>query len=107
MKTVNILGEDYKVYEEDNNPVFDSCDGYTDVTSKEIHIRKFDNAVYSDSLQNMGLMHQRIIRHEVIHSFLEESGLSTNAWGTNEEIVDWMAIQFPKILKTFIELEAI
>ena len=43
-----------------------------------------------------------LLRHEIVHAFLEESGLSTNsdsidAWARNEEIVDWIAIQGPKI----------
>jgi hypothetical protein len=46
------------------------------------------------------------IRHELIHAFLNESGLSYNsiapeAWARNEEMVDWFAIQMPKLLKAF------
>jgi hypothetical protein len=51
-------------------------------------------------------------RHEIIHAFLFESGLnmdsrSSSAWATNEEMVDWMAIQFPKMNKLFQELDVI
>jgi hypothetical protein len=47
------------------------------------------------------------IRHELIHAFLNESGLQWNsftpekAWAKNEEMVDWIAIQMPKLLKAF------
>lgn len=47
------------------------------------------------------------LRHELIHAFLSESGLSWNtfaeqkAWAKNEEMVDWFAIQIPKLLKAF------
>lgn len=46
------------------------------------------------------------MRHEVIHAFLFESGLAENsntsdAWAVNEEMVDWLAIQAPKIFSTF------
>jgi hypothetical protein len=50
------------------------------------------------------------LRHEIIHAFLNESGLGWNsfaterAWAKNEEMVDWIAMQFPKILKVFKEL---
>jgi hypothetical protein len=50
------------------------------------------------------------IRHEIVHAFLNESGLGWNAlpneraWAKNEEMVDWIAIQFPKIAKVFREL---
>jgi hypothetical protein len=45
-------------------------------------------------------------RHELIHAFLNESGLEwnshpTDAWAKNEEMVDWIAIQFPKLLEAF------
>lgn len=46
------------------------------------------------------------LRHELIHAFLNESGLEWNsngceAWAKNEEMVDWFAIQFPKLLNAF------
>lgn len=50
------------------------------------------------------------LRHEITHAFLNESGLSDNAnqyrhsWAINEEMVDWIAIQSPKIFKVFQEL---
>lgn len=53
------------------------------------------------------------IRHELIHAFLSESGLSWNsfaaekAWAKNEEMVDWFAIQFPKLMKAFKEADAL
>ena len=51
------------------------------------------------------------LRHEVIHAFLNESGLQDSAaridagWARNEEMVDWFAIQSPKIFKVFKELD--
>ncbi len=53
------------------------------------------------------------LRHEIIHAFLFESGLSSDtgccigAWAEHEEMVDWFAIQFPKILKVFEEVGCI
>lgn len=52
---------------------------------------------------------KKVLRHEVIHGFLYESGLWNNsgnveAWGRSEEITDWIAIQFPKMLKAFQEV---
>ena len=51
----------------------------------------------------------RVLRHEIIHAYLEESGLSANsnmipAWAQNEEMVDWLAIQSSKIFATFQEV---
>lgn len=49
-----------------------------------------------------------VIRHELIHCFLYESGLdvcsnSTTDWARNEEMVDWFALQSPKIFRLFEE----
>lgn len=53
------------------------------------------------------------IRHEIIHAFIYESGLDqcsfgyTGPWAKNEEMVDWLAIQSPKIFKIFAEMDLI
>lgn len=50
---------------------------------------------------------KKTLRHEIMHAFLNESGLSDSsnrfdgAWAKNEEMVDWLAIQAPKIFSTF------
>lgn len=47
------------------------------------------------------------LRHEIVHAFLHESGLaysamrSEEAWPVNEEMVDWVALQAPKIFDAF------
>lgn len=46
---------------------------------------------------------RKVLRHEIIHAFLHESGLHDLAM--DEQIVDWLAIQFPKINQMFEELE--
>ncbi len=47
----------------------------------------------------------KFLRHEVIHAFFSESGLDD--YSSNEELVNWIAIQFPKMLQVFKEIEAI
>lgn len=52
------------------------------------------------------------LRHEIIHAFLAESGLQSNyehykQFGHEETIVDWFAIQFPKMIKAFESVNAI
>ena len=49
------------------------------------------------------------LRHEILHAFLNESGLCSSTlcfeggWTKNEEMIDWFAIQFPKIAKVYKE----
>jgi hypothetical protein len=44
-------------------------------------------------------------RHEIIHAFFAESGITE--WERDERLVDYMAIQFPKMLEAFKQVEAI
>ena len=112
MQTVNILGTEYTVYIEptDGNKKLSECNGYTDYTTKEIHLKDFKaESLDLMSLDNLPIYRDKVIRHEIIHAFLLESGLDSNSsysdtWATNEEMVDFFAMQFPKIHKVYIEL---
>lgn len=43
----------------------------------------------------------------IIHAFLHESGLDVCSWAHNEEMVDWLAIQFPKLYEAFLQADCI
>lgn len=88
--------------------------GYCDMHSKKIvcaDLSKIDD--WKDEPENVRIIQQKItLRHEIIHGFLKESGLwgssiGIDAWATNEEMVDWIALQFPKMIKAFEEVDAI
>ena len=103
---INVLGTEYKIKENCNIDTYSALkdnEAYTDHTTKEIIISEYskdDNSV--SDLQNHI---NKVKRHEIIHAFLYESGLDCNTdWATNEEIVDWFAIQYPKISKIFKKL---
>lgn len=104
---VNILGTPYQIIfkqpEEDSR--LTELYGYTDPITKTICI---DNKDYMSIIDNE-LHRKEVLRHEIIHAFLAESGLDNNAhksehWAIDEEIVDWLAIQGPKICKVWTEL---
>lgn len=66
----------------------------------------------SESAETIDAAEKNTVRHEIIHAFLNESGLAQNTissdvWSQNEEMVDWMAIQFPKIMKVYKEVGCI
>lgn len=109
---VNILGSKYKVLIADvkERPKLKKCDGYMDQSIKEIVVGKFEPS--PDSIEDLESYTKKVMRHEIIHAFLYESGLWNNsgnvkAWGQSEEITDWIAIQSPKILKAFNECDCI
>lgn len=108
---VNILGTDYTIKEasEQEDAFLKDCDGYCDKTSKIICITTKKD-VHDDDI--FEVYKKKILRHEIIHAFLNESGIQecfeySNRFGHNETLVDWFAIQFPKILKVFEEVNCL
>lgn len=107
-RTINVLGTEIKIVfrDEKNDPQLDELGGYFD-SSENLIVVKIPEAD-KNSLGNLENWQKKTLRHEIIHSFLYESGLDWSAapvdcWATNEEMVDWMAIQMPKIMKIFRE----
>lgn len=101
--TVDILGTTYKIKRKKLKD--ENVDGWCDNTSKTIVIRK-DNY---NNVGNFEYLVKKQLRHEIIHAFLSESGLDCNLehlqhFGHEETMVDWIAIQFPKIHKVYEEL---
>ena len=108
---VNILGTDYDIViqSEDENPKLKECDGLCEQYSKKIVL---NDCKYTDNevmrVENFEEYKKKVARHEIFHAFFGESGLrSHSAYGENEELIDWLAIQSPKIFKVFQELNLI
>jgi hypothetical protein len=108
---IDVLGTEYAIHyrNEHDDPLLDGkCrDGYTDNSAHEIVIC---NQKEDCELQNYENYRKSVLRHEIIHAFLYESGLDSSsysygAWAINEEMVDWFAIQSPKIFRVFAELK--
>ena len=98
-KTIDILGTEYKVMflgESDDSRLYKK-DGYIDTSTKEIVVRD-DFIETTDSLRDLESYQEKVLRHEIIHAFLHESGLSGNCDWATEECVDWFAIQYGKIV---------
>lgn len=80
--------------------------GYSNPTVRVIVIADMDaiDGWRDESEESKLKVINTTLRHEIIHVFLYESGLwassvGTDSWAMNEEMVDWISIQFPKILK--------
>lgn len=103
-KKINVLGTNYKIVynvTEEDDPYTAVCDGYIDYTNKEIYIKDMSEHGWSDNKYH----ENEVTRHELVHAFLYESGLNVNSGrARNEEIVDWIALQAPKLNKLFEEL---
>ncbi len=106
---VKILGTEYEIIknaEEKDYPQLKKCDGFTDFSIKKIVVADFDKD--ESSIDDLEWYKNKVLRHEIVHAFIHESGLAENCdWARNEEMTDWIAIQFTKMLEVFIQVGAI
>lgn len=108
---VNILGTEYELCirprETDQN--LEENDGYCD---ESVHLLSVADLMLEQdkdgSKKDMGITLKKVVRHEIVHAFLCESGLAEcSDWAQNEEMVDWVAKQGPKIHKAWMEAVAL
>lgn len=98
---VNVLGTEYEIIIDDSI-VSKGVDGLCKSYDKEIVIRSKGEMLGSeDSESSKEVRYKEVLRHELIHAFFDEAGLDD--YSSNEQLVNWIAIQFPKMLKAFIE----
>lgn len=108
-KTISVLGTPYTVVFDVPEEEMPECSsGCMDQSIKMIKIGRIEQD--RNTLKNTEEYKRKVLRHEVIHAFLYESGLWENspyssAWGNDEAVTDWFAIQFPKIYEVFMELD--
>lgn len=108
---INVLGTEYAIEfkSQSEDKGLKEIDGYCNGYSKQIVIENYKEFEEPQEVKDEKIKEN--LRHEIIHAFLNESGLKYNstiislAWAKNEEMVDWIAIQFPKILKVYQELD--
>lgn len=102
-KKLLIQGEEWelKYLAKEEDPILQKADGYTDSSIKTMIVE--DMQPEPNSLKDLKNYQRGVIRHEIIHAYLDESGLRHESWARNEEMVDFFATQFPKLLKIFKE----
>lgn len=110
---MNILGTEWVIEfrKQKSDQNLNDNDGYTDSSAKLIVVDDMTSYENEDGRKkNLSAYQKQVLRHEIIHAFLSESGLDGNGhacdhWEFNEEMVDWFAIQSPKIFNVFNELD--
>lgn len=108
VKKINILGTEYKIIyvTAAEDAELENINGCVDPTTKIIKLRKYEPAEKRiNNVENFDELLNGTIRHEIVHSFLYESGLRD--YYLDETIVEWIALQFPKLLKVFNETDAL
>lgn len=113
--SVNILGTEYEIeiHRISGDQNLKNCNrvAYCDKLAKLIVIADLSEKEYVDISVEQEIDYQKeLLRHEILHAFLNESGLWENScqpecgWAMNEEMIDWFSIQSPKIFKAYSEL---
>ena len=110
---IDILGTEYRIeihkVSEDSFMEEKSLAGYCEEENKLIVVADMSEEKYFGDMDEKAqeTYRKKTLRHEIMHAFLNESGLSDSsnrfdgAWAKNEEMVDWLAIQAPKIFSAF------
>lgn len=116
---ISILGSEWTIlyvdYETDRYLKNNELDGYACPILKQIVV------AYSATVPNRSdcsekehrISEKETLRHEIVHAFLFESGLAdcsiilNSPWAKNEEMVDWIAHQGPKIYKAWQDADAL
>lgn len=116
---IDILGTEYRIeihkVSEDSYMEKKGLAGYCEEENKLIVVADMSEEKYFVGMDEKAqeIYRKKTLRHEIMHAFLNKSGLSDSsnrfdgAWAKNEEMVDWLAIQTPKIYKTFQKLNII
>ena len=105
MKKVNILGTEYSI-EIDDTLEKTELDGLCKEYDKRISIRNAGSMLNDDDSTGVKkIRFDEVLRHEIIHAFFYESGFGD--YSGNEQLVDWIAKQFPKLEKAFKEADCL
>lgn len=117
-KEVTILGETWHIQflNEENAPEFKerpSTIAYCMPMERIIVVQDEQGQHFPENFTDEAKIRgfNKSLRHEIVHAFLYESGLDCNTfmtggkpWAKNEEMVDWFAIQGPKIVKAWKDM---
>ena len=108
---IDVLGTEYDVAicaQAEDARLYD-CDGFCDETIRQCVVTSYEDKKGNlDCKKRLSCQLKMNIRHDLIHAFLFESGLAENSpWAQEEEMVDWFAKQFPKLMKAFKDAGAL
>ena len=104
-RTVNILGSEWSI---EFCRLGSDRDGDCSFTDRHIRVRDNNYDDGDGPVKDFARIQRKALRHEIIHAYMAESGLAHD-WvhypftGHDETIIDWYAIQAPRIYATFIE----
>lgn len=78
-----------------------NASGLAELYDKKLIINKNNTIPDENTYDNLESFSNKVIRHEIVHAFFHESGLMD--YCLDEQLVDWIALQIPKIIKAMME----
>ncbi|NBI08238.1 hypothetical protein [Senegalia massiliensis] len=104
---LNILGQEYEVLllTEEEYPKLKHLDanGIAELYNKQLIINKDGTVQNEVTFDNLKAFTSKVIRHEIVHAYFHESGLMD--YCNDERLVDWIALQLPKMANTIDDFE--
>ena len=110
VKSIDILGQQYMICLCEVNEIGNDTDGLYAPYEKKIILRYKKDLLSQDSEESAKTeRYKEVIRHELVHAFLHESGVDTATCGNNEEfLATWISRMMPIItIKTDIIYNAV
>ena len=97
---IRVMGETWILKEgsEEEFPALDSVDGYTDTSTRTIVVSQMlEHQSEPTAKEKLSEYKKTVIRHEIIHAFLYESGLENSSAGCRrknsdslqESVMEW------------------
>lgn len=101
-RKIKILGEEWTIVEKK----LDITAGETDYSVKKIAIDlSFNDKPTSTQNADRKWDKKAVLRHEIIHALLFESGIDFRVGIHTEAVVDWFAMQYEKLKLIFDKLK--
>lgn len=104
---INILGQQYELLlkTEVEFPKLKAmgANGLAELYTKQLIINRDSLTETEETFDNLPAYIDKVVRHEIIHAYFHEAGLVH--YCNDEELVDWLALQIPKIIKTITLVE--
>lgn len=82
-----------------------NASGLAELYDKKLILNKNNTSPTETTYDNLKSFSDKVIRHEIVHAFFHESGLMDYCQGG--QLVDWIALQIPKIIKAMEETNCI
>lgn len=102
---IHILGEEWALVD-DKSILKNGCDGVCTEFGREIRIvPAWAMLGDTDTEEQKQQRYKQVKRHELIHAFFSEAGLDN--YSNDELLVDWLAVQFPKLSRLFTEADCL